>query len=101
MDRCQLNRKQNESRELPSECLGKSTPKRELANAKGVRRNELMVEWGGEGGAPGAERGAAVGTGVVEVVGTSHGGLPGLGTRSGFHSRYDEELWTVRTHLSL
>ena len=30
-----------------------------------------------------------------EVVRASHGGLPGFGPRSGFHSRYDGELWAV------
>lgn len=59
-----------------------------------------MVGWGREGGALGADRGAAVGTGAVETVRVSHGGLPGLGTRSGFHARCDGELWTVPTALT-
>lgn len=48
-----------------------STPNTELANAKDVRRNELVVGWEREGGALGADRGAVVGTGVVEMVSQS------------------------------
>lgn len=51
--------------------FGDEHPNTELANAKDVRRNELVVGWGREGGALGADRGAAVGAGVVERVSES------------------------------